>query len=472
MAGTYSFIGPGSSVFLSKAYDTTGDLPSGVADGSAAVVLADGSLYIYDLNTDTWSIASGGGGSTYWKDPVANFAALPAGTSAGEVRVTLDTLAIYVWDGSAWINEDAGEVPQSRNINTTAPITGGGNLSADRTIAIPASSDSVDGYLTAADHASFAAKVAASRAINTTAPITGGGDLSADRTIAMAASTNSVDGYLTAADHTTFNNKVSPTRSISTTAPLSGGGDLSADRTLSIPVATAIADGYLSQTDFSTFNAKVSATRAINTSSPLTGGGNLSADRTISIPAATTSVDGYLAATDFTTFNNKEPAITAGTTSQYWRGDKSFQTLNIAALLAVTDGSVAGSGIIGEVYESFNALTTTGVGATGVWGSAFSHSFAAGRYIMLASAEFEENGAVLQNSFSVGITTSAAPSSIDLGYYHKQNALISNGDTAVLHTPLRIFSFSGATTVYVNTMFYYSSGTPRHAGALFALRIG
>ncbi len=50
----------------------------------------------------------------------------------------------------------------------------------------------------------LAALVPTSRTISTTAPITGGGDLSANRTFAIAASTNSVDGYLTAADHTTF----------------------------------------------------------------------------------------------------------------------------------------------------------------------------------------------------------------------------------------------------------------------------
>jgi len=53
---------------------------------------------------------------------------------------------------------------------------------------------------------------------------------------------------------------------------------------------------------------------------------------TISIPAATSSVNGYLTSTDWTTFNSKEPAITAGTTLQYYRGDKTFQTLDTAAV--------------------------------------------------------------------------------------------------------------------------------------------
>lgn len=40
-------------------------------------------------------------------------------------------------------------VPSTRQINTTAPLTGGGDLSANRTFAIPAATASVDGYATA-----------------------------------------------------------------------------------------------------------------------------------------------------------------------------------------------------------------------------------------------------------------------------------------------------------------------------------
>jgi hypothetical protein len=50
-------------------------------------------------------------------------------------------------------------------------------------------------------------EVPSSRTISTTAPLTGGGDLSANRTFAMAAATTAVNGYLTAVDWTTFNNK-------------------------------------------------------------------------------------------------------------------------------------------------------------------------------------------------------------------------------------------------------------------------
>jgi hypothetical protein len=52
----------------------------------------------------------------------------------------------------------------------------------------------------------------------------------------------------------------------------------------------------------------------------------------LSIAKATTSINGYLSATDWTTFNAKESAIAAGTTSQFWRGDKTWATLNTAVV--------------------------------------------------------------------------------------------------------------------------------------------
>jgi len=77
-------------------------------------------------------------------------------------------------------------------------------------------------------------------------------------------------------------------------------------------------DGSLDSTSYQT---------ALTFSSPL-----VNTSGTISIPAATGSVNGYLTSTDWTTFNNKQPLITAGTTLQYYRGDKTFQTLNTSVV--------------------------------------------------------------------------------------------------------------------------------------------
>jgi hypothetical protein len=102
------------------------------------------------------------------------------------------------------------------------------------------------------------------RSISTTAPLQGGGDLSANRTLSITQASGSVNGYLSSTDWTTFNGKqnalgFTPANSIisiSTTSPLSGGGNLTANRTLSITQSSGSVNGYLSSTDWTTFNGK------------------------------------------------------------------------------------------------------------------------------------------------------------------------------------------------------------------------
>jgi hypothetical protein len=52
----------------------------------------------------------------------------------------------------------------------------------------------------------------------------------------------------------------------------------------------------------------------------------------ISMPPASASVNGHLTSADWTAFNGKQANIVAGTTAQYYRGDKTFQTLDKAAV--------------------------------------------------------------------------------------------------------------------------------------------
>jgi hypothetical protein len=105
------------------------------------------------------------------------------------------------------------------------------------------------------------------RSISTTAPLQGGGDLSANRTFSITQASSSVNGFLSSTDWTTFNNKqnalgftpANSTITISTTSPLSGGGNLTTNRTLSISQASGSVNGFLSSTDWTTFNGKQNA---------------------------------------------------------------------------------------------------------------------------------------------------------------------------------------------------------------------
>ena len=78
------------------------------------------------------------------------------------------------------------------------------STTATHTFNLPTASASNRGALSTADWTTFNGKVATTRNIGTTAPLSGGGDLSADRTLAIAKATASVDGYLAASDFTTF----------------------------------------------------------------------------------------------------------------------------------------------------------------------------------------------------------------------------------------------------------------------------
>ena len=96
-------------------------------------------------------------------------------------------------------------VPTTRTISTTAPLSGGGDLSANRTLSIPQATTLVDGYLSATDWTTFNGKQAALvsgtniKTINGTS-ILGSGDL----TISSSNIYNA-DGSLTSARTLTLN---------------------------------------------------------------------------------------------------------------------------------------------------------------------------------------------------------------------------------------------------------------------------
>lgn len=163
----------------------------------------------------------------------------------------------------------------ARRIDTAAPLTGGGDLSADRTIALDVSGVTAGTYGDATHVASFtvtdkglltfagnisigvpAGSVPSTRLINTTSGIQGGGDLSADRTLSLTDTTVTpgtytfatitVDqkGRITSASSGSTATFVTTSRQILAGAGLTGGGDLSADRTLALTTTGVTAGSY------------------------------------------------------------------------------------------------------------------------------------------------------------------------------------------------------------------------------------
>ena len=104
----------------------------------------------------------------------ATLAALVAGTYTGSTSITtLGTITTGVWQGSpigdTYISSASywnAKVDPSRTIFTTAPLYGGGDLSADRTLYMPQSDAGHDGYLSSVDWVVFSNKVPQTRTIN------------------------------------------------------------------------------------------------------------------------------------------------------------------------------------------------------------------------------------------------------------------------------------------------------------------
>lgn len=88
----------------------------------------------------------------------------------------------------------SGNPPNARTISTTSPITGGGDLSADRTFAIPAATNSVNGYLTSADWTTFNGKQASGNYVTAlTGDVTASGPGSVASTVALVGGSSAAD---------------------------------------------------------------------------------------------------------------------------------------------------------------------------------------------------------------------------------------------------------------------------------------
>ena len=115
------------------------------------------------------------------------------------------TLTLSGWSGTT----DGNLLYRSGTAVATATVSGPLTFSAGA-LAITQSDTTHDGYLSGADFTTFSLKVGTSRTISTTAPLTGGGDLSTNRTIAITQSDATHDGYLSSVDWNTFNGKEPP----------------------------------------------------------------------------------------------------------------------------------------------------------------------------------------------------------------------------------------------------------------------
>jgi hypothetical protein len=177
-------------------------------------------------------------------------------------------------------------LPNARTISTTAPLTGGGDLSANRTLAITETDATHDGYLSSADWNTFNGKgVGSVTSVALTAPAifsVAGSPITSTGTLAVTLATQSANAVWA--------------------GPTSGGAAMPTFRALVAADIPTIAQSQVTSltTDLA---AKVPATRTLTGSAPITIDGDnaahdLSANRTVAIAAATSSVPGSMSAAD------------------------------------------------------------------------------------------------------------------------------------------------------------------------------
>lgn len=310
-----------------------------------------------------------------------------------------------------------GAVPITRTIAAGTGLTGGGDLSANRTLTVAFGTTSTTvcvgndarlsdartptththtasqisdsttigrTILTAADAAAVRTAISAPLSTTTISAgtgLTGGGDLSANRTLTVAYGTTSTTA--TVGNDTRVVNAVQTTRQVIAGTGLTGGGDLSADRTLTVAYGTTSTTATVGN-DTRVVNA-VQTTRQVIAGTGLTGGGDLSADRTLTVAYGSTSTtacvgnDARLTAPSLgTNWTNGASGIIAGASrpaaianAMYWVAVVIPVACTLTGFRYRKGASTVAANVIGGLYDAAgNRVAVSGTVAQGTTANA------------------------------------------------------------------------------------------------------
>lgn len=293
--------------------------------------------------------------------------------------------------------------------------------------------------------------VLTTRQINTTAPLVGGGDLSANRTLSITQSTTSTDGYLSSTDWNTFNGKQNAlTFGDLTDAGTDGitvgngtGAVIGTGTTISQHVADSTHNGYLSSTDWATFNGKQPAGNYITAlTGDVTASGPGSASTTLATVNANTGSFGDASHVAVVTLNGKGLTTAASSTA--------IQIAESQVTNLTTD--LAGKQPLSADLTALAGLATTGLLVRTGSGTAVTRTLVAGTNISLTNAD----------GVAGNITINALPTVLP----SKTNWITSDGTTKTVTHSLgstdvlvQVFDKTDGQTIYVDTVIRTDSNT-------------
>jgi len=308
---------------------------------------------ITDWNIGDWAIFDG----TAWQQVDNTDAVVSVNGQVGIVNLTTTNIAegtnLYYTDVRVSANSDVSANTAARHNAVTLGTANGLSL-ATQQLSLALSSASANGALSSTDWSTFSAKQNALSGTGIVKSVSG----------TISYLTDNSANWNTAYNDSIISAGVTGTTTKTLTLNQQDGGTITAswtddntDAVISVfgrtgAVIAASGDYTTTQVTEGTnlyytegrvdANSNVAANTAARHNAVTIGTANglsLSTQQ-ISLGLSSGTTTGALSSTDWTTFNSKqnalgftpEPAITAGTTAQYWRGDKSFQTLDTSVV--------------------------------------------------------------------------------------------------------------------------------------------
>lgn len=480
-------------------YMTSLFFPSPVTSGNGALAIA--------LDTDILYISTG----SAWE-----ILADPSATSSAITGLTGDVSASGPGIVAATVNSVGGSSASSVNL-TVVEVAAAASANTPSTLVIrDASGNFSAGTITAALTGTASGNPPNARAINTTAPLTGGGNLSADRTIAIPVATTSVNGYLSSTDWNTFNGKqasgsyiTSLTGGVTASGPGAAAATVVTNANLTGPItssgnATAIASQTGTGTKFvvDTSPTLITPILGVASGTSLSLSGQFTSTATTGtapfVIASTTLVPNLyvarsaLADTVTTNANLTGPITSSGNAtsiaSQTGTGTtfvmQASPTLTTPTLTGFTDASSAAAGKVGEVLTASLVRTSRATLTSNTSVTLCSLTLTAGDWDIRAWGSFSPSSGALVTQYVAAIAN-IANTAINVlpvvgtrGIPNAQGELTSmittagavTNDDFVVNIGESATTTSGTTTIYLTVQATFTTAAFSAYGSILARR--